>query len=168
MLLLIRFVAILIVIACVIALPVFLMKLNAIENRKKEEKLREAAKKVMKKETPAPTPPVPVNPYRLATPHVKERFLVIEEKLKAIQEDKQWLSFEATHHVTETFPKDFANYVQAYNELKVKHQVEEDVLIVLNNMVDELNHFEKEIEEKKKTELHRQGYIIETREKDHL
>lgn len=161
MLLIIRFALILLFIAGILAIPFFLLKLNELEEKKKANKKTAPAVR----ET-APT--APNRSYMYATPHVSERLLKINEKQKALQTDKKWLSLESSHYVMETFPNDLKNYQEAYLDLKNKKQVEAEVLAVLDNMIDDLVTFEKEIEEKKKTVLDRQGYIIENREKNHL
>ena len=108
---------------------------------------------------------IPQDPYKGATPRVKPLFYVIEEKLNALKTEEKWLSVESIHHLTETFPKDFKNYKELYQNINDKQSVEEEVVRALQFMMNELENYETEIEEKKKIALQRQEYIMEKREK---
>ena len=165
MLLLIRFAVILLFIGCIIALPLFLMKLNELEKRKKTEKEMDQRMDSLKKDAePKKTAPQ----HSPATVNVQQRFVQIEDKLHALKTDKKWLSVESAHTIGETIPSDYHNYKDAYLKLTNKKQVEQEVLTVLDTMIQDLAMYEEEIEEKKKAALDRQAYIIENREKNDL
>lgn len=166
MLLIIRFAFILLFFACIIALPFFLLKLNEMEKKKKVQKEREENQRIIQSKTASYE--LKKELYLGATPKIRELFVLIETKLTALQSEKKYLSLEAAHHLTETFPKDFKNYQTLYGNIKDKQSVEQEAIESLEKLVLELKTYEKEIEEKKKVALHRQGYIMETREKNHL
>lgn len=80
-----------------------------------------------------------------------------------LKQEKDWLSVEAFHQITETFPKDVHALSEAYHLVRDKEKVKGDVEEALHTMKQKLRVLMDEVEMRKQQAVKKQKLVIEKR-----
>ena len=83
--------------------------------------------------------------------------------MTSLKKEKEWLSMEALHQITETFPKDLHALSEVYRVVKDKEKVHSDVDSSLQTIHEKLKTFEEQAEHNKQNEIKKHKLVIEKR-----